>query len=282
MRSSRCRRLVQLQLVCPEAADRRIRSRSPHGQSVRSALRPPRPGVVPALVRRCDGRACCAATSPGPARWLVESPLTLVRWPNCRRAPRYALRTVDAWAEAFSAGVRRPGGSRAGCTARRCSSFKYSTTSPHTRAVDDRQVSTPGRTHLAAGCLTLGQPHVMDPDLVGDVPFADLVREAAAVPPGSRASFCCHTSASAPRSLIHAPVESSLGLTLRHQRGHLFRAVYEGIGFGIRQIHQLLDSDRTPVWLVAVGGGTPKAALDPGRQRCHRPRAASAGTDDRS
>jgi xylulokinase len=47
------------------------------------------------------------------------------------------------------------------------------------------------------------------------------------------------------------------GLTLQHQRGHLFRAVYEGIGFGIRQILQLLDSDRTPVHrLVAVGGGT--------------------------
>ncbi len=40
-------RLVQLQLVRREAADRRIRSRSPHGQPVRSALRPPRPGVVP-------------------------------------------------------------------------------------------------------------------------------------------------------------------------------------------------------------------------------------------
>ena len=48
-----------------------------------------------------------------------------------------------------------------------------------------------------------------------------------------------------------------MGLTLQHKRGHLFRAVYEGIGFGIRQILELLDSDLTPVHrLVAVGGGT--------------------------
>jgi xylulokinase len=44
---------------------------------------------------------------------------------------------------------------------------------------------------------------------------------------------------------------------LSHKRGHLFRAVYEGIAFGIRQILELLDSDLTPIRrLVAVGGGT--------------------------
>ncbi len=47
------------------------------------------------------------------------------------------------------------------------------------------------------------------------------------------------------------------GLTLRHQRGHVFRAVYEGIAFGIRQILELLDTEKNPVKrLVAVGGGT--------------------------
>ncbi len=47
------------------------------------------------------------------------------------------------------------------------------------------------------------------------------------------------------------------GLTLRHGRGHLFRAVYEGIAFGIRQIVELLDQPDDPIRrLVAVGGGT--------------------------
>jgi xylulokinase len=47
------------------------------------------------------------------------------------------------------------------------------------------------------------------------------------------------------------------GLSLRHNRGHLFRAVYEGIAFGIRQIVEFLDGEETPIErLVAVGGGT--------------------------
>jgi xylulokinase len=43
------------------------------------------------------------------------------------------------------------------------------------------------------------------------------------------------------------------GLTLRHTRGHLYRAAYEGIAYGIRQIIELFD---TPDRIVAVGGGT--------------------------
>ena len=48
------------------------------------------------------------------------------------------------------------------------------------------------------------------------------------------------------------------GLSLRHTRGHLFRAAYEGIGFGIRQILELMDvaAGEPASRLVAVGGGT--------------------------
>jgi xylulokinase len=47
------------------------------------------------------------------------------------------------------------------------------------------------------------------------------------------------------------------GLSLRHHRGHVFRAAYEGIAYGIRQIIDFLDGDLTPInRLVAVGGGT--------------------------
>ncbi|MGB9378707.1 MAG: FGGY-family carbohydrate kinase, partial [Mycobacteriales bacterium] len=42
-----------------------------------------------------------------------------------------------------------------------------------------------------------------------------------------------------------------------HDRGHLFRAVYEGIAFGIRQILDCLDSaGGPPERILAVGGGT--------------------------
>jgi len=45
------------------------------------------------------------------------------------------------------------------------------------------------------------------------------------------------------------------GLTLRHGRGHLFRAAYEGISFGIRQILERFDDAHTGLRTVAVGGG---------------------------
>lgn len=46
-----------------------------------------------------------------------------------------------------------------------------------------------------------------------------------------------------------------VGLTLRHGRGHLFRAAYEGISFGIRQILERLDDAHAGLRTVAVGGG---------------------------
>jgi xylulokinase len=45
------------------------------------------------------------------------------------------------------------------------------------------------------------------------------------------------------------------GLTLRHGRGHLFRAAYEGISFGIRQILERFDDAQPCIRTVAVGGG---------------------------
>jgi xylulokinase len=45
------------------------------------------------------------------------------------------------------------------------------------------------------------------------------------------------------------------GLTLRHGRGHLFRAAYEGIAFGIREILERFDDAHAGLRTVAVGGG---------------------------
>jgi hypothetical protein len=45
------------------------------------------------------------------------------------------------------------------------------------------------------------------------------------------------------------------GLTLRHGRGHLFRAADEGSSLGIRQILDRFDDAHTGLRVVAVGGG---------------------------
>jgi len=134
--------------------------------------------------------------------------------------------TVDAWAEAFSGGVRSPG--------------------------------DPGSKCLAAGMSTSGSLTGWVQGLVGDVSFETLVEEAAHVPPGSDGLLLLpYFSGERTPIFDHQARGVIAGLTLRHQRGHVFRAVYEGIAFGIRQILELLDTEENPVKrLVAVGGGT--------------------------
>lgn len=95
-------------------------------------------------------------------------------------------------------------------------------------------------------------------DLTGEAPYEVLVAEAAATPPGADGLLLLPYFAGE-RTPIFDPDARGVvaGLTLRHRRGHLYRAACEGIAYGIRQILELLDecagaSER----LVAVGGGT--------------------------
>ncbi len=165
--------------------------------------------------------------------------------------------TVDAWAEAFSAGVRRPGDLM----------LMYGSTMFLVQVLADRTVHPqlwttagvdPGTCTLAAGMATSGSLTSWVQELVGDVPYPTLVDDAAAVPPGSDGLVLLPYFAGE-RTPIFDPRARGViaGLSLRHGRGHVFRAVYEGIAYGIRQILELLDSQANPVQrIVAVGGGT--------------------------
>ena len=64
------------------------------------------------------------------------------------------------------------------------------------------------------------------------------------------------------------------GLTLRHGRGHVFRAVYEGIAYGIRQILEV-SRGRPPGRPPPRGGRRRDAGrpVDAGRHRRHGARA---------
>ena len=165
--------------------------------------------------------------------------------------------TVDAWAEAFSVGARAPGDLMLmyGSTMFFVQGLEKPARHPqlwNTVGVD------PGSWSLAAGMATSGSVTTWLQELVGDVPFETLVREAAATPPGADGLLVLPYFAGE-RTPIFDPQARGViaGLTLRHGRGHLFRAVYEGIAFGIRQILGLLDTPDNPVRrLVAVGGGT--------------------------
>ena len=165
--------------------------------------------------------------------------------------------TVDAWAEAFSAGVRNTGDLM----------LMYGSTMFFVHVVKDiarhPQLWTtaafqPGVHTRAAGMSTSGLLTSWVQDLTGGASFADLVHEAEQVPAGSNGLLLLPYFAGE-RTPVFDPRARGViaGLTLRHTRGDLFRAVYEGIAFGIRQILELLDTDATPVdRLVAVGGGT--------------------------
>lgn len=89
-----------------------------------------------------------------------------------------------------------------------------------------------------------------------DVPFDVLVAEAAAVPAGAE-------------GLLFAPYLSGerhphpdprirgafVGLTLRHGRGHLVRAVLEGVAHGLRDNLDLMRATGAPVDAVRMSGG---------------------------
>ncbi|MFD1211741.1 FGGY-family carbohydrate kinase [Arthrobacter sp. GCM10027362] len=169
--------------------------------------------------------------------------------------------TVDAWAEAFSAGVRRPGDLM----------LMYGSTMFFVQVLGQYRAEPrlwttagvePGSLTLAAGMSTSGSLTTWMQRLFGDVPFETLVAEAAAVPPGSDGLLVLPYFAGE-RTPVFDPDARGLiaGLSLRHKRGHLFRATYEGIGFGIRQILEYLENAGEPILRVAAVGGGTKARL---------------------
>lgn len=165
--------------------------------------------------------------------------------------------TVDAWAEALSAGVRRPGDLM----------LMYGSTMFFVKVIDAFEVHDKlwttagveeGTLTLAAGMSTSGSLTEWMQQLFGDVPFETLLAEASAVAPGSDGLLVLPYFAGERTPVFDPDARGMIaGLTLRHDRGHLYRATHEGIGFGIRQIIELLESAGQPIQRIrAVGGGT--------------------------
>ena len=165
--------------------------------------------------------------------------------------------TVDAWAEAFSAGARKPGDLM----------LMYGSTLFFVQFLEGMAVRRglwttsgleDGTYTLAAGMSTSGSLTQWVQKLTGDAPFEQLVDEAGHTPPGSDGLVTLPYFAGE-RSPVFDPEARGmfLGLTLKHTRGHMFRSVYEGIACGIRQIVDMLsDADAPAQRVFAVGGGT--------------------------
>lgn len=163
--------------------------------------------------------------------------------------------TVDAYAEAFSGGVRRAGDRM----------LMYGSTMFLVQIIDEYYCDPTlwtttgverGSLALAAGTSTAGSLIEWLQSITGGAPFDELMAEAIAAPPGSEGLLMLPYLAGE-RTPVFDPLARGVvaGLTLRHGRGHLIRAAYEGISFGIRQILETFGDAHTGARTVAVGGG---------------------------
>ena len=183
------------------------------------------------------------------------SPAAAARRPGCRPGTPVVAGTVDAYSEAFSVGVRRPGDQM----------LMYGSTMFLVQIIDEYHsdptlwatagVEQQSRA-LAAGTSTAGSLIGWLQKITGGASFDELTAEAQVVPPGSEGLLMLPYFAGE-RTPVFDPQARGVvaGLTLRHGRGHLFRAAYEGISFGIRQILERFDDAHPCIRTVAVGGG---------------------------
>ena len=171
--------------------------------------------------------------------------------------------TTDAAAEAVSVGVVAPGramlmyGSTmfyiqvtdAPLRERRLWSAPY--LFPGTHAVMGGMATTGALTRWFRDQLARGE------DSDGNA-YARLAEGAASVPAGAEGLLVLPYF-SGERTPLNDPQARGVffGLTLSHTREHLYRAVLEGVGHGIRQHLDILETlGHVPQRLMAVGGGT--------------------------
>ena len=165
--------------------------------------------------------------------------------------------TVDAWAEALSAGVRAPGDLM----------LMYGSTMFIVRVAPDAVPNAglwttvgvdPGSRTYAAGMATSGSLTAWFSKLAGGAEFAALASEAAAVPPGARGVLVLPFFAGERSPIFDPDLRGAItGLTLSHGRAELARAIYEGIAYGVRHNLEAMDvAAGQPQRVVAVGGGT--------------------------
>ena len=105
--------------------------------------------------------------------------------------------------------------------------------------------------------------------LAPGMPFDDLLHEAAAIPAGSEGllflPYLTGERTPHPDPLARG---AFVGLTLRHGRGHLTRAVLEGVAFGLKDSFALIQAGRAgrdpPGARLRRRGEKPALAADPG------------------
>jgi xylulokinase len=165
--------------------------------------------------------------------------------------------TIDAWAEATSVGVTAPGDVM----------LMYGTTMFLVEVLDRPRRSPylwgtvgtfPGTHNFAAGMATSGAITEWIRKLTGESSFDRLVAEAHQSPPGAHGVLMLPYFAGERTPLFDPDARGVLiGLTLRHNRGDIYRAALEATAYGVRHnLEAMRDAGGQYRRLVAVGGGT--------------------------
>lgn len=164
--------------------------------------------------------------------------------------------TIDAWAEATSVGVRRPGDVM----------LMYGTTMFFVQVLTDPQPhhalwgtcgAFPDTYTLAAGMATSGAVTDWLRKLMAGE-FGDLVQRAGDVPAGSRGLLLLPYFAGERTPIFDPDARGVLaGLSTSHGQAEVYRAALEGIAYGVRHNLEAMDqAGASAQRLVAVGGGT--------------------------
>lgn len=168
-----------------------------------------------------------------------------------------AAGTIDSWAEAFGVGVVAPGDTM----------LSYGTTmfivqvAPSAKPDSHLWLTAgvgPGARTVAAGMATSGALTSWLWAIAGGVAYEQLLAEAGQVPAGAEGVVVLPYFGGERTPLFDPDARGAiLGLTLRHSRGHLYRALLESTAFGVRHNLEAIEQAGGSVnRLVATGGGT--------------------------
>jgi len=164
--------------------------------------------------------------------------------------------TIDAMAEAYSAGCRDVGDTMVmyGSTLFLIQTVARPLVHAGLWAASGRSEDT---FSIAAGMATSGLVTTWLAELTS-VEIDTLVREAAEVGAGSDGLVLLPYFAGERTPLFDPHARGCwLGLTLGHGRGQLYRSTLEGVSYGVRHnFEAMTEAGATPRRLVAVGGGT--------------------------
>jgi xylulokinase len=109
---------------------------------------------------------------------------------------------------------------------------------------------------------TLGAPEIRVARLMGVDPYELITREAETVPAGSEGLLFLPylTGERTPHPDPYAR-GAFVGLTVRHTKAHMARAVLEGVAFGLRDSLEILKAMNISIGNVRVGGGGARSPL---------------------